>query len=117
MTVATSSAAAAVPGGPSGSQSAVSVECTHDVVLVRLAGGLDAFTVHRLRRALGSVPGAESAVVVVEMSQVDFIDTAGLGVLVSLVRRARELGVTTMFAGAVPASCACCSILASTGLP
>ena len=56
----------------------------------RPVGELDAFTVSQFRQAL-----AELAVrprLVIDMSGVPFVDSAGLGALIGGIRRARELG-------------------------
>ena len=58
--------------------------------LVAMTGDLDAYSVSRLREAVGAVPpGAD---VVFDLSGVPFLDSAGLGALVAGVRRVREDG-------------------------
>jgi anti-sigma B factor antagonist len=59
--------------------------------------GLDGSTVDGLRALVDQLP-EDVAAIVVDLSQVDFIDSAGLGVLVSLVRRTREWGAVTALA-------------------
>jgi anti-sigma B factor antagonist len=59
--------------------------------------GLDGSTVDGLRALVDQLP-EDVAAVVVDLSQVDFIDSAALGVLVSLVRRTRERGAVTALA-------------------
>jgi anti-sigma B factor antagonist len=73
-------------------------------------GELDAFTVAMLRERLAGL-GAVSALVV-DLSDVPFIDSSGLGALIGGIRRARELG------GDVAVVCARPSVnrlLATTG--
>ncbi|HVA74802.1 MAG TPA: STAS domain-containing protein [Acidimicrobiales bacterium] len=53
-------------------------------------GDLDAFTVVRFRQAIAEVPSA--SVVIIDLSDVPFIDSAGLGALVGGIRRIRDLG-------------------------
>jgi anti-sigma B factor antagonist len=75
------------------------LERVGDMVVIRAAGGLDAFTARRMGRALDGVPDPFTGAVLVDLSDVDFVDRAGIGVLVALARRARELGLVTTLAG------------------
>jgi len=70
-----------------------------DIQIVRGAGGhticrpvgeLDAFTVSQFRQALADLVGRKQ--LVIDMSSVPFVDSAGLGALIGGIRRARELG-------------------------
>ncbi len=56
----------------------------------RPVGDLDAFTVSQFRQALADV--ASESRLLIDMSAVPFIDSAGLGALIGGIRRARELG-------------------------
>lgn len=56
----------------------------------RPVGELDAFTVSQFRQALAEM--ATSRRLVIDMSGVPFVDSAGLGALIGGIRRARELG-------------------------
>ncbi len=56
----------------------------------RPAGELDAFSVHQFRQALAEV--ASSRHLVIDLSAVPFVDSAGLGALIGGIRRVRELG-------------------------
>lgn len=56
----------------------------------RPVGELDAFTVSQFRQALADL--ASSQRLLIDMSGVPFVDSAGLGALIGGIRRARELG-------------------------
>lgn len=56
----------------------------------RPVGELDAFTVSQLRQTLAEL--ASTSRLIIDLSSVPFIDSAGLGALIGGVRRARELG-------------------------
>ena len=63
---------------------------TDGIVIVRPSGALDAFTVHRFRSEAGPIHGRLP--VAVDLSDVSFVDSAGLGAIIGLVRRVRERG-------------------------
>ncbi len=56
----------------------------------RPVGELDAFTVSQFRQALADLVNKKR--LVIDMSSVPFVDSAGLGALIGGIRRARELG-------------------------
>lgn len=58
--------------------------------ICRPVGELDAFTVSQFRQALAEM--ASSHRLIIDMSGVPFVDSAGLGALIGGIRRARELG-------------------------
>jgi anti-sigma B factor antagonist len=58
--------------------------------ICRPVGELDAFTVSQFRQALAEI--ASKPRLVIDMSGVPFVDSAGLGALIGGIRRARELG-------------------------
>jgi anti-sigma B factor antagonist len=58
--------------------------------ICRPVGELDAFTVSQFRQALAEI--AAKPRLVIDMSGVPFVDSAGLGALIGGIRRARELG-------------------------
>ena len=58
--------------------------------LCRPVGELDAYTVGAFRDALGEL--AMKPRVVIDLSEVPFMDSAGLGALIGGIRRAREHG-------------------------
>ena len=69
----------------------IETEHTDDgFTICRPIGELDAFTVSQFRQALAEL--ASQARLVIDMSAVPFVDSAGLGALIGGIRRARELG-------------------------
>ena len=64
------------------------------VVLLRASGDLDAYTAPGLRTQLHEATegGGDAELVVVDLQQITFIDSAGLGALVGAHRRMRERG-------------------------
>ncbi|MHB8669164.1 MAG: STAS domain-containing protein [Acidimicrobiales bacterium] len=65
--------------------------------LCRPIGELDAYTVGQFRQSLGEL--ASHPKLLIDMSDVPFVDSAGLGALIGGIRRAREAG------GEVAVSC------------
>jgi anti-sigma B factor antagonist len=55
-------------------------------------GDLDVYTVGSLRDAIGTMIEADTPRVVVDLDQVPFMDSSGLGALMGGVRRLREAG-------------------------
>ncbi len=68
------------------------VEHVDDIVVVELETELDANTAPRVKEELESAFGDQTRRVILDLSQLDFIDSAGLGVLVSLVKALRARG-------------------------
>ena len=66
----------------------ITVERHDGYVLCRPAGELDAYTVAQFREALTDL--AVESFVLVDLSDVPFMDSAGLGALIGGIRRARE---------------------------
>jgi anti-sigma B factor antagonist len=60
------------------------------LTICRPVGELDAFTVSHFRQALAEMPANPR--LLVDVSGVPFVDSAGLGALIGSIRRARELG-------------------------
>ncbi len=58
--------------------------------ICRPVGELDAFTVSQFRQALSEL--ASNKRLLIDMSRVPFVDSAGLGALIGGIRRTRELG-------------------------
>ena len=59
-------------------------------IICRPVGELDAFTVSQFRQALAEL--ASSRRLIIDMSGIPFVDSAGLGALIGGIRRTRELG-------------------------
>ncbi|MGF1480558.1 MAG: STAS domain-containing protein [Cyanophyceae cyanobacterium] len=57
--------------------------------LIRLTGLLDAFSEPAFRKVIGNCIEEGPANVVLVLSQIDFIDSSGLGALVQLVKKAQ----------------------------
>ena len=58
--------------------------------VVTLRGEVDVYTAPALRNRLVEAVESECGVIIVDMTGVDFIDSSGLGVLVSALKRVRE---------------------------
>jgi anti-sigma B factor antagonist len=56
-----------------------------------ISGALDAHTAPRLRSEVDQIVGEKLRSVVVDLSQLDFIDSSGVAVLVSLYKRVRSM--------------------------
>ena len=68
----------------------IEVDHTDSHTLCRPVGELDAYTVASFRDALGGL--AQQPRVVIDLSEVPFMDSAGLGALIGGIRRTRENG-------------------------
>lgn len=68
----------------------IQIEETADHAVCRPVGELDAYTVGQFRESLGNL--ATSPRLIIDLSEVPFMDSAGLGALIGGIRRAREAG-------------------------
>jgi anti-sigma B factor antagonist len=68
----------------------IEVEAAEAVTVCRPVGELDAYTVGQFREALAEL--ASTPRLLIDLSQVPFMDSAGLGALIGGIRRAREAG-------------------------
>lgn len=66
----------------------INIENGEAYTLCRPAGELDAYTVGQFREALTAL--AEEPRLLIDLSDVPFMDSAGLGALIGGIRRARE---------------------------
>lgn len=79
----------------------ITVDRTEDLTICRPVGELDAFTVGQFRESLTELGGGGR--LLIDLSGVPFLDSAGLGALIGGVRRAREAGGDVAVFGARPA--------------
>ncbi len=79
----------------------INVDQTDGHTVCRPVGELDAFTVGQFREALSEIGGPTQ--LLIDLSGVPFLDSAGLGALIGGVRRAREAGGDVAVYGARPA--------------
>lgn len=68
----------------------IDIDDRDDYTVCRPVGELDAYTVSQFREALGGL--ASRPKLLIDMSDVPFVDSAGLGALIGGIRRAREVG-------------------------
>jgi anti-sigma B factor antagonist len=68
----------------------IQVDRADGYTVCRPVGELDAFTVSQFRQALADLVSKKQ--LVIDMSSVPFVDSAGLGALIGGIRRSRELG-------------------------
>ncbi|HEY2997682.1 MAG TPA: STAS domain-containing protein, partial [Acidimicrobiales bacterium] len=68
----------------------IELEDTAGYTLCRPVGELDAYTVSQFRESLGGL--ASKKYLLIDLSAVPFMDSAGLGALIGGIRRAREAG-------------------------
>lgn len=68
----------------------IQLEEADGYTVCRPVGELDAYTVGRFREALGELSTRPK--LLIDMSGVPFVDSAGLGALIGGIRRARESG-------------------------
>ena len=68
----------------------IEVERAEDHTVCRPVGELDAYTVGQFREALSEL--ATTPRLLIDLSAVPFMDSAGLGALIGGIRRAREAG-------------------------
>jgi anti-sigma B factor antagonist len=68
----------------------IHIEQSADYTVCRPTGELDAYTVGQFRESLAELAG--SARLLIDLSDVPFMDSAGLGALIGGIRRTREAG-------------------------
>lgn len=72
----------------------VRLEITDDYVVCRLRGPLERATVGSLRAAMGLLDSVPR--LVIDLSEVTFVDSAGVSALVASIRRVRDHGGTVV---------------------
>lgn len=60
--------------------------------IIRLTGLLDAFSEPTVRKVIGACIDEGPSHIILVLSQIDFIDSSGLGALVQLVKQAQTAG-------------------------
>jgi anti-sigma B factor antagonist len=75
---------------------------TDGIPVVSVSGEIDLATAQQLRVSLLDRLGTESCTIVVDLGRTTFVDSAGLGVLVSTLKRCRELGGELLLVGVGP---------------
>lgn len=68
----------------------IHIEQSVDYTVCRPNGELDAYTVGQFRESLAELAGAPR--LLIDLSDVPFMDSAGLGALIGGIRRTREAG-------------------------
>ena len=79
----------------------ITIDTAGPYTVCRPVGELDAFTVGQFREALTEL--GSNLRLLIDLSGVPFLDSAGLGALIGGVRRAREAGGDVAVYGARPA--------------
>ncbi|MFO7598236.1 MAG: STAS domain-containing protein [Candidatus Desulfacyla sp.] len=67
-------------------------ETIHDVEILKLDGRLDSFSAREMKEKVSSLSRENRVKLVIDMAGVDFIDSSGLGSLVSSLRTVNKLG-------------------------
>jgi len=67
-------------------------EDTRRIVLIESEGSLDAYTAPRVRDRIAKLTTAGVNCFVIDLAKATFIDSAGLAVLVSALKRSRQTG-------------------------
>jgi len=67
-------------------------ETVHDVEILKLDGRLDSFSAREMKEKVSSLSRENRVKLVIDMAGVDFIDSSGLGSLVSSLRTVNKLG-------------------------
>lgn len=73
------------------SELAVSFERRADVIVIRLAGHLDIYTVPALRNRVTTSTQPETPIVI-DLREVELLDSSGLGVLIAIRNRSQQAG-------------------------
>lgn len=73
-------------------------EVRENYQLFRLTGLLDAFSEPTFRRVIGTHVEAGPPHVILDLAQIDFVDSSGLGALVQLAKQAQNAGGTFQIA-------------------
>ena len=77
----------------------VDADCTVDTAVLRLRGELDMATAVALRLALADAIDGGPSSLEVDLSELTFVDSTGIGVLVGASRRAEDAGCSFVLRG------------------
>src|SRR5690625_7863442 len=58
--------------------------------IIKLAEEIDIYTAHKLKEALMPHTKSENNVLIVDLAEVDYMDSTGLGVFISVLKSTRE---------------------------
>jgi anti-anti-sigma factor len=78
------------------------IDQSQGVTVLRIAGEIDVSQALELREALGGLVRDATSRVVVDLAEVPFVDSSGIGILVTAHRRAVEQGGGFAVAAATP---------------
>ncbi len=73
-----------------------------DRAVLSLQGEVDVANSHEVREAALALLGSGVRTLIVDLTKTDYLDSAGLGILVGLLKRARESELRMVIAGAQP---------------
>jgi anti-sigma B factor antagonist len=93
---------AAASDEPGDLEFSITRESSGDTTVVTVRGDVDVATSPQLRAELQAAIDAGSKEVVVDVNAMDFIDSAGLGVLIGALKRASEAGAGLVLRGVQP---------------
>jgi anti-anti-sigma factor len=79
-------------GSPAWQPFSVTVSADSDRAVVAFRGELDLSGVDRARQAIGEAEATSAPLLVLDMSELDFIDSTGLEVMLRAARRATDSG-------------------------
>lgn len=77
----------------------IETEVADQATVVRLAGRLTMVTAPLLRQTLEAPPTVDSTRIVVDLTGTEFIDSSGLGALITSLKRLRQSGGDLRIAG------------------
>jgi len=75
---------------------------SENCILISLAGRFDTASVNTMKEVFKDLIGGAVTKVIVDMSQVSFVDSAGLSALVSALKLVRRIGGDMVIAGMQP---------------
>jgi anti-sigma B factor antagonist len=70
---------------------------TRELALVSVSGELDLYTAERIKRGIGEADAVGADTVVIDLSEISFIDSTALGVLVQETKRLEGRGDSLVF--------------------